>query len=135
MAARGAAIGGCSERGGDFYLATRGDLELATRGDFFMAMDTSGRVVEAHRLLQERLELEEVLGHSRVAAHKLRSSFFDIPSSSGHLAKLYGGSDEVLYRLGLGALSLGLGALPGGFGLGQPGHGPGEQTRCCSTGR
>ncbi len=43
MAARGAAIGGSSERGGDFYLATRGDLELATRGDFFMAMDTNGR--------------------------------------------------------------------------------------------
>ena len=34
VAARGAAIGGSSERGGDFYLATRGDLELATRGDF-----------------------------------------------------------------------------------------------------
>ena len=43
VAARGAAIGGSSERGGDFYLATRGDLELATRGDFFMAMDTISR--------------------------------------------------------------------------------------------
>ena len=42
VAARGAAIGGSSERGGDFYLATRGDLELATRGDFLMAMDTKG---------------------------------------------------------------------------------------------
>jgi hypothetical protein len=39
VAARRAAIGGCSERGGDFYLATRGDFELATHGDFFMATD------------------------------------------------------------------------------------------------
>jgi|SRR5579883_2037895 len=32
--------GGRSERGEDFYLATREDIDLATREDFFMATDT-----------------------------------------------------------------------------------------------
>ena len=50
VAARGAAIGGSSERGGDFYLATRGDLELATRGDFLMAMDSCNPVQRRPRL-------------------------------------------------------------------------------------
>jgi hypothetical protein len=39
VTARGARFGGCSERGGDFYLAIRGDIDLATCGDFFMAME------------------------------------------------------------------------------------------------
>ena len=39
VAARRATLGGCSERGGDFYLAIRGDIDLATYGDFLMAMD------------------------------------------------------------------------------------------------
>ena len=43
MAARRATLGGCSERGGDFYLAMRGDIDLATYGDFFMATDTISR--------------------------------------------------------------------------------------------
>ena len=40
VTARGTPIGGCSARGGDFYLATREDFDLATRGDFKVAMDT-----------------------------------------------------------------------------------------------
>ncbi len=45
VAARRATLGGCSERGGDFYLATRGDIDLATRGEFFMATDTISALV------------------------------------------------------------------------------------------
>ena len=41
MAARRATLGGCSKRGGDFYLAIRGDTDLATRGELITATDIS----------------------------------------------------------------------------------------------
>jgi hypothetical protein len=37
VAARVARLGGCLNRGGDFYLATRGDIYLAIRGELFSA--------------------------------------------------------------------------------------------------
>ena len=45
------------------------------------------------------------------------------------LAKLYAGTEEVLYRLGLDPLSFRLRALPNGIGFGKLGNGPREQTR------
>ena len=70
-----------------------------------------------------------------IVARKLRSSLFEMPSSSATSSGCRPETRRCFYRLGLGALSFGLGALPGGFGLGKPGHGPGERARRGSTGR
>jgi hypothetical protein len=57
VGARGARLGGCLKRGGDFYLATRGDFYLATRGEFFTARYTG----EIWRLTPWREDLGVVL--------------------------------------------------------------------------
>ncbi len=64
------------------------------------------------------------VGFSGLFAPKLWTSLFEMPSSSVTLSKLHSGADEVLYSLGLGALSFGLGVLPGGRCLGKPCAGP-----------
>ncbi len=69
VAARRAAIGGCSERGGDLYLATRGDLELATHGDFFMATD-SRRMSRKHWFVAIRYSHVENWASPREPAHR-----------------------------------------------------------------
>jgi hypothetical protein len=46
--------GGSSERGEDFYLATREDTELGIREDFFMAMDIVRTAVRTNCLLDWR---------------------------------------------------------------------------------
>src|SRR5580658_7860230 len=50
----GDARGGCSERGEDFYVATREDICVATREDFFMAMDTPFPRTAMTRFVQRR---------------------------------------------------------------------------------
>jgi hypothetical protein len=74
VAARRAAIGGCSERGGDFYLATRGDIELATHGDFFMATDTPS-AVGAERIRPRSVGTSIILTNPRQRAQIVDSEF------------------------------------------------------------
>ena len=63
MAARRATLGGCSKRGGDFYLAIRGDTDLATRGELITATEC------ATRRHYNRVEMKG-LHHRPVAAGK-----------------------------------------------------------------
>ena len=64
------------ERGGDFYLATRGDIDLATCGDLFMATDTGSLVVTGpwapHRFTRQSL-LSAPRSHVGLAEDRWRS--------------------------------------------------------------
>ena len=74
-----------------------------------------------------------LFGRAGVVAPKLRSSLFEMPSSSATSPSCKPDAHEAHYPLSLGAPSFGLGAPPSRFGLGEPGHGSEEQTRRGST--